>query len=532
MKRFLSITLCVMMIASLFAVNVSAAKYLTATEILTQDFDDAENTVFAIGNGKYVEPETEGSSNNVVYLDFAGASADWQVESAPFNANDGFKITFKAKALSAASKALDVEVYGGTQNSNDMANFNFAAADVTIGDWYTGEILIKGGWSEANVRGSLKSTVNGQAVTAAYKKACASLNDYTPEGGSQIRNYYGRIRFALEGSEADNAWMIDDIKVETLAVKPATGVAFEQNCEDPAQIVNWNVSHQRGVYKFIGGERGWIMSALWNTSGANANLFDAQDLTAEQQVNNTEDAIMTFDLCKITESPSIIVTFDKYNTSAKLFGIPAKQLRKDVWYKFAILRTADGTNKVWRKADGDANWTELTATTKDTVTEAAGTTDVVAPVYYTDTNNGSDNQNRYAIQLFTMDDRAGLEGADDAWKTEGAAVRGVEYLIDNFKVAKINDVEAIFTDNAGAVKAEVTVNENRVNNTTAKNVFIGYYDANNMLVDADFSAVTAGEAELNLTAAGKADMATAKLFVWDANNAPLLYNAWDITSEL
>ncbi len=550
MKRILSIMLTVAMLSTLLVVNVSA--HISEGEvIISQNYEDAENTVF--GGGSAVA-ESEDSENKVFVFDtVTKESGFFQNDIFKTLATEGIKVSFKLQNTDKAGAGLIAEIYAGDGIKGNYMAYYFKPCDYADDTWYQVDMYLGGGCGTSKksnlfyetpyINAYAKNLTTNAVQIAGSGKTTLSTNTYTDktvEPNVTYENYYSRMRFlwnpgvASEGIHhaTDNnytkpttaGWMIDDITITKIDEMPSTGCVFYQDFELPSNTFGRALNYT-DVYSMDFAANGRAKEVLVaNNTDQYKSLAATVSTFANTLPETSDTTVLSFDVCKKAPSAAIVVLVP-WSTGGKNFGIPAKQMRQDVWYTYAVYRKANDI-RVYRKVKGTETWTELTACTNENAAAepTATTQDVEAPIYISDASTGSSDPQ---FRVFTTSNAKHIawNGGDTAFAASGADINGSHYIVDNIKYAKGVDAAADFSVSEGIVTAKVNTSNNVPNSSAELKTFFATYDANNALVDVDFAVVDGTEKTLS-AAAG----ASAKVFVLDADLTPAFEEAWTVTS--
>lgn len=519
MKRILSIALCVMMIAALFTVNVSAS--VTSTVVYENDYE----TDTAV----YIVPEAEGSDNHVIYLANTeddpetedvdetfgtSSSSDWINNIADFD--NGFAMEAKVKCTNPDGFSLLFEAYNGDGINSNSRGYVIPCNGLKVNTWYNIRLVFKGyyyvnavvnevGTNEYLKIGASKGTLSGNSYT------------YTPEGSDTavtIKNYYNRGRFVChlnygpDGTKNTNitefGWMIDDVKFEKFAPIASKGIVFEQDYEDSPNTNHIGVAYANG-----------------RDGGTAASYYAAKDeavgnasYTLKTEEYLGENAVFSFDIKKLAPSAVFNVHVGTGTKLIKL-GIPANQLRQDVWYTYVAVME-NGATSYWRKAEDSDVWQSVGYSYKGEGIEVLApgqTTDVEKPITLSGaTSNGNSNATllRMAIMYGSYSNNTKLGS-----ELEENSIAGSHYLIDNYKLADLGALEGIFAEGSAEIRTFA-----KPGSTT----YVASFDESGRMIDANLTADIAAFDAMEITTEG-AD--SVRAFVWSDASAPV--SSWDVT---
>ncbi|MBQ7976857.1 MAG: hypothetical protein IJ300_14320 [Clostridia bacterium] len=580
MKRILSITLTVMMICSLFAVNASAAvAHGTIPQVVaSQDFSDVENNTF-------MTSKNQGSADinladGVATLTYKSEDASYVVLSEPnsnldyttlpdkfyfdfdvevVNASLPFQVNFPLPTKDAEGNAVDgrigVRIFPATFNSAITKDSAYTT-DSTLFDinkTYSFRIMVDQGkyYSDrANLisNGYEGNTLYDNSVLQVYIRKengfYTTLNKYT--GGCKFTYSRGYRTFS-KGNCSATQYATDAITLVLFQGAHDSTFAANAKYSFDNMKLSWEEDiPSKGVISYQDYE-GTSTLATTTTYGALTPAVDANGnhflkmtnknasynvlvIPADNGDFTKEDVTVTFDICAQKPGAFGAEIYGKTDDTAlndqesMLFFRTDEGMEIGKWYRYKLSAGGkDVSTKVARKNLTDNGEWEILA--------------------YSD-NTGSKNSEVYEYGVGACgssgNGRIRLVSVYEAKRQpEGADPTNVEWWIDNIIVT---NTEAISFPDVEVTDETISVTVNYEDGydyfVEAMKPVLAVYDKDGRLVDVamDTKATAAGEiaATLTVDAASYTEDGEIKLLVWDGGEtaAPILSEAYDISTLL
>lgn len=538
MKKCLSMALAVVMIMSLFAVNVSAKLVLGEPEktvyLVNQDFQDAEKLdLTSEAADGVVVPEAEGSDNNVAKLN---ATNRYIVASQASSISDSvFTVQFDVKAVNPTS-AIDIVVR--TDEDASFAPYgynlritysNFKNAEDWSADtnWYTysakidtTELRTNGGafsYKNVEMKRTLKGEDNWVSVpyNQGYNYVTKEISDATParrvawrplqnaERARMSSTWANGISIACDnrssddsdgGAWADNEYLIDNIKISYVkdAVDyPSTGILLTEDYE--------GTTKNFGTPTIVDGNN--CLELYKKTEGGNEKPDYGSSETATF-ASLPQNFILTADVCMASDNTQPL--FLEYFTDtlggnvageAYNMGLKPTEVTAGEWYTMKLAKVGDFSYR---------------GTLKNHKT---GEITTFKPVG----NSNISGKGIYNRLLFRI-----VNEASDADKV-------FHWFIDNIMVTEVGAMAISNIEKVdGAVSATVNVDAATTATPAKAKVFVAIY-SDNRLVDIDFEdltfAGTDGETA-NVDVEGEFD----KVYLYLWNGTIPVVDKYDITA--
>ncbi len=548
MKRFLSITLCVMMIASLFAVNVSAA-IPTTYEVLegaedeiiyfNQDFSDATKTDFTERQYEGAISVDEAGVMHMTGGYKTGASMSTTATTAigsgeyvfefDFMRNDDLQadyqifVTFQ-RAANASSSNANLKKYGviipvrttGMVTVEDVNYEDSTNADVDIEakKWYNFRITVsESAFVEAG--GTEDKTDLVELMTVERKLATESdwtELTYTTGGNNFPANQcriYGSNATAWQNTNEVNLGVKADAYGQKLEVKgytfdEATSTYVEGStviASEDGTKADFQFDNIKCYVPAVAGEEVEYPLPI-NQGVVYTDLTEKSATSAGTTVNHYSKTIGW-----AAEPTKIVTTFDAVCTVAggplsfSTAGLVAKSAMATIapgtigqWYNYKIVYSSNGTavtaDAVYRKAEGTNNWTLLTKGA-----DKSAVTDGQWCVGY----NSSSSLN--AVRWY-------MYGGETGANATSNCTAGTSWTVKNIQVTD----GSAFTGKATAANGNLTVALN-TELWSAADVIVAVYDGTK-LANVSYApvAITGNTATVTVPyATGN----TVKLYAWD-----------------
>jgi len=578
MKKLLSIMLAVMMVASLFAINASAAVSHGATShvIGFQDFSDVESNTFMAISG-YGDADTnvvDGAMKvtfaqedasysqikatasqvdftqlpDVFYLDF-----DVKVVNASLPIIIGFCLPTKDEEGNAVDGRIGARIFPACFNP-EITKTSAYKTDSTLYDInksFSFRVVVDQSKYYADRENLISNNLgdNLYDVIKIYKReeggfynAMAKYNTggnfvYTTgyrtgsAGGVVTLNYTNDAIGIIVNKAADDSsfaanteYIFDNIKLSWEESIPTKGVISYQDYEGTLTV---STSASYGVGTPMVSEDGNHFLKLTTVNdGKNTN---ALIVPADNADFTKDDVTVTFDVCAKKPGAINVEVYGKTDNisvndqETMAFIRTDEAIEVDKWYRVKFSFGGDITNKVAVKnlTDG-GDWEVLKYASNGSQSEANKEFGVGGC--------GSSASGRIRI-CSDYDSRRQPEGADPT---------DVEWWIDNIM---ITNTEAISFPAVNVTDEEIAVTvdfeDGAVLKAETMKAVLAVYDEAGRLVDVsmDAKAAAAGEisgAKLSVDAASYTENGEIKLLVWDGGEtaAPILSEAYDISALL
>lgn len=559
MKRFLSITLCVMMAASLFAVNVSAAISPTYTVVegaceeaiyASQDFsntavntDFTQNASTTHGDVSTVTVDSDTGVLQIRGVDSSGHSAHLKMAGTVTSGEFVVEYDLKKNDSLTDTMNLYINVKRGANQSSSDANLK------RYGVLMPAKLLESGVWYNFRVTFSESAYISGNDVkyfgTAQYKKATdTSWTNMTHQGSNaptRIDVYrsagsglYGKtdvtadvtmFLYSYDGAvsnsknASDVSYDLDNIKIYT---PESAGTATEYTYPIADGVCNWLDTAE---------------TVINNYSGGNANPYDKKytdKATAPTADNGVVNRVtFTFDAINTVKGMPLTVhvggnTSDTSNDGTG-FDILSNDKNFNTWYTYKAVyeeKWNENGNKfslvdVYRKtATGD--WESCSRLTREN-----GTFNIESADIY---NNGSLSSGAGKV-CFSWNAQRGTRTPIIAYSStdEGFDLGNTSWTVKDMQVT----TNAYIAGKATADGGKVTLDADFVAGSFPATAIMAVYGADGALKDIDYVKYAAGIGAADL----EADYAagdTVKLYIWDSFDAgtPFLASALDITSTI
>lgn len=540
MKRILSAFVVCIMLVSSFTIGVSATfeKATNPEHIWNFEADTVDTTTY--GDARVVANPDSGSTNTKVLSLTANAGtgiANYNTVEAITGYNFSFKtgtyFEFRTKRTSDGNLPLTVMLGDGNNNPLMRCAFTVTLDETKVqkDKWYTVSLYTKDGVYAKDFNG-LVTILDEESNTA--KTETVTLNGNNRASINDPGSARNHINFSIsrpsEGVSVPTTYIIDDIAFYNQKEYQKQGLYFSQNFEDATYTVLDDTTDNTAIVatgeEAHGSALRYGVTASLSKDNITGESNWAPDVPDFKLSDNKHSMVLSFDVKKEKASlPLSVYVCNDGSSNCFSMLIPAQQLRENVWYTYVGVVGEGANNIIWyRKAPGDTSYV-LCPWTSDTgeFEKVTGNVDVTRPVYGSAIPPGVRTKSigfcLHALSRY------------DAFKDSAADSKG-SYLIDNVKLAELNNLQCEIIKTAGdGVNLKFDVYENRPV-ATATRVMLGCYDAQNKLIDVKIVPVEDSKVDISLTAAEVSAMTTARLFVWDVDNVPLLAAAWDVTEEI
>lgn len=501
MKKLISLVLCIMMVSSLFAMNVSASIAIgdepETLYPINQDFEDAENSMFTTcawpnGSGAVAVETVDGNSYADVYLGGDGDTSTLDIAYigsgnldgvAP---NEGYTMTFDVYPVNT-SVSLRV------LHNNDVTNgqgtkYGFvipASVFPTMNQWYSVKVVVAEPFVNQDV--SIAVYVKSEADADYTKIAHSSL--YSPAmwaGHSFLIGAESRYNQNNAATADSTRYKIDNVVLyhSTDATEyPSTGVLYNDNFEGVSVLAS-------GMGSTVKENGNSYLKLNHDGTGYNGSGYATATSIPEK-------FILTMDVYKEASCAGPLV-FEYWQSDVLTsgvwgqIGIYANAVEAGEWYTLKIAKTAADRTYTVTLEDAEGNVT--TPETANVLNAAVGIT--------------GNNPSQFVFR---------------GWSNFGA----INWRVDNIVLTEAAAVSLpSITAEDDAVSVEISADA-----ISAKVAPILALYNGNILVDVDWDAVDVATdgASAELEVSGEYD--EAKIFLWDKfeNGTPLLINPWDIT---
>ncbi len=566
MKRFLSITLCVMMVASLFAVNVSAAIPTTSSvtvggvdEIVyfTQDYSDATKTDFTLRNYDGVVSVEDGVIHMTgreeasQFADTYGTSAidsGSYVYEFDFMRNDDLtadyvvKVTFN-RAANASNAALvrygvviPVRTVGMYEDENGVRweDATEASVDIEAKKWYNFRITVdeskfvndtstyhKNGWVKVERKLSTENAWTALGYSTGNNFPASTVRVY----GNAIDN--GNVSNVQENSVAilgvDKCPNAQGITATGYVYDEAQGTYVTDSTKTYAEdgtTVDFQFDNIKCYVPAVPGE----------VVTRDLPIKQGVVLTRETEVEKASVGSTIYDSVKInwpSEPSKVVTTFDAVCTVAggplsfATAGLNVGSAMTTIapgtigqWYNFKIIYSSTGVSAsaltvdaVYRKAEGSSEWTLLTKA-PDSIT--------VDGYDWWQGYNGSSSYNNIRWYLYG--------GFTKPAQVSSNCAAGTTWKVKNLQVSDGNAV----TGTATVADGNLTLALN-TELWSAADVIVATYNGDK-LANVSYAPVAITGNTANITVPYTAGN-TVKLYAWDAlaTGVPVLAAPMTIT---
>ncbi len=499
MKKLISLVLCIMMVSSLFAMNVSASIAIgeSRIELLNEDF----------------EGETNGFTNATKDTDANGSyiHGDWTrpyIQPVSFPENGSYTIEFDSRfwdSYNNAAKDITVDFIEpellaavGKNTAGTCIDFciqgtaDLTAKGIDTSKWYSFKITID--LSKGTQYVSTWGRIRGDGIMLQWKekgaaewktaKNGATSSDFTGEdlwytvSDSSWTTLYNSEDGTTPGFAVALRTYLDNLVISYSEPIPTTGVLYVDDFEGATQLTSG-----MGSIATAGGNS---YLKLYSTSnGSTPGEAAATEIP--------ENFIVTMDVYKEADCDSTL-TFEYWQTNVNdggtwgRVGISADAVEAGKWYTLKIAKIATDRTYTVTLEDAEGN-----VTTPVMLNNA---------VQWTGNNPGH----------FTF---RTLNGTVCNWR------------VDNILITKAAAASLTSINAADGIVA-MTVSADAISDTITP--VLALYSGSRLVdVDWDTKANSTEGISADLQANGSYD--EAKLFVWDGfeNGTPLMATPWDIT---
>ena len=578
MKRFLSITLCVMMLASLFAVNVSAAipteKVVTPTSmsiIYSQTYEDATKTGFTTFYGSTQDAEKAGikvedadaaTPNNIFVMDWpdvtytdgvATAVPTYHLQTGMGSAKtynlstdiklpSSFMVEFDANEVIGAAALA-----GGVRALSDGSTYFFRIHPDYANDntWYTYRFYIdeQGGTDVTTVRANVQNTVKvfrkirgsnedfealtiGKEIVYAINGTANSTLEFTISASSNT--FATGMNTTKVGSSYvaafDTVYNLDNINIYSVTKDTTSTYEINNGVYKTYDMETSNTSFTRNMstYTYAGNEnnRYFKFDASAATGTWPTNIVNEIPLTSDKEtVQIPNDFAITFDACNAVLGAGLYLDIygpgDGTNAAPKAgVNLKSSSVDKEVWYTYKICLTADPEAAAGSYMDCKIYRKPMGSNTPWTLL----TNDVD---YKFSGTLSSSATNRSIVRIGFCTDKTMA-----AYQVDSDNKKAVWY-VDNLQAT----AACAYTGNVSVSGSTITAELNVAAATATATPIVAVYNGST-LVNAGHATVADGFVNItveNYTAGNKV-----MLYIWDslANGVPVLTEALDITNKL
>ena len=506
MKKLISIVLCMMMISSLVAMNVSASVVMRANQVdlVNDDFEglaSAEEIIFA---GAQLGEDAEGS---YIYSD---KYARPRFQSENFPENGSYTIEFDSKFSSTEDGSaqmisvfvLDHKLVEAINSSDVTTSLDFEirgdvdmeAKGIDKDKWYSFRIIFD--TSKGITFNSGWGRVLGDGIVLQWKERGAAewKTAMTKVGAMDLtgenlwyevdRDYWKYINSSdmeTPGFAFQTRTFLDNLKISYADPIPSTGVLYSDDFEGATNLKSGiaSVEYKDG--------NGYL--AL---KGAGSNWTGSGYATATQI---PENFILTMDIYKEADCENPLV-FEYWQSNVNetgvwgQVGINAADVEANKWYTLKIAKIAAGRTYI------------ATVENKETgeVTEVVPRNNVQGITSY--------HPGEFMFR---------------GWSGSGV----INWKVDNFILTEAT-AASLPVINAADDAVELTVSADAISETITP--ILALYNGGRLVdIDWDTKDNATDGVSAELAAAGSYD--AAKIFVWDSFDTatPLMAMPWDIT---
>lgn len=505
MKKLISLTLCVLMVLSLFAVSTSA-NTIADQGIVNHEHLVWEQTYDGTTNG--FKPDVAVGANNDVYDDKLeivddGTGSNNVLHVTITEGTAGTALSIDGFATNQAGPS-DIDLKNGVVVQYDiMKKDDGVAIGVEIVDqdaadggkkiviipsteipeldkWYTVETsYVQGGTPQVIIID--KETGLGKAATTVGQHngiiGSTTYNKVRLVADSRYEVFRNNV--AADHTPFTTDYYFDNIKVYNLATLQSSGVIFNNDYESQARSV-WQYDVKAAGYdnfKVSYGMDGNNTYQIMERTSSSSHSWIRYNLNGDIKTMPNDNYQMTVDVCKMALGHSLSLQMASTPGNWDGWVIPARDLEIGAWYTYKFVEE-NGVLKAYRKLKTDEAFTEI-----HVVQDNGRVEDYKdgASVKHKALQVSSSWKNHMAVMIEQTQGGAG----NDPTST-GADLTGIgsKWAYDNLKIEELNAFTNEHLDENLRKYNRFFVSTADLT-TSAVLPMIGYYDAEGTLIDFD-----------------------------------------------